>query len=157
MHGRDVVLSSTDVFRLIAHRYPMLLVDTVEVVEPGRRAIGTMRVTADAATGSRDRAAVPGLLAVEALAQTASAVLMGIVDTAEGAVGYFAGFRRVRLRHAPEPGDTLTLDVELQSFRRGIARLKGIATVGNRLVAAAEFTTVVRAAAASGSGIVISR
>jgi 3-hydroxymyristoyl/3-hydroxydecanoyl-(acyl carrier protein) dehydratase len=52
----------------------------------------------------------------------------------------------VRLRDPAVAGDTLVLSVELESFRRGIARLKGRATVNGRRVASASFTTIVRAA-----------
>jgi 3-hydroxyacyl-[acyl-carrier-protein] dehydratase len=139
------MLSGQDVLGLLAHRYPFLLVDAIHVVEPGRRVVGTKRLTAgEWVTGG---GAVPGLLVVEALAQTAGGILLGLLDDARGAVGYFAGMRRVRLRGAPVAGDTLRLAVELRSFRRGVAGLRGSADVEGRVVATADFTAVVRARA----------
>ena len=90
--------------------------------------------------------AMPNLLVVEALAQTSAALLLGLVDAAAGVVGYFAAIERVRLREPARVGDTLVLAVELASFRRGIARLRGRATVDGRRVVSASFTTIVRAA-----------
>lgn len=89
--------------------------------------------------------ALPGPLAVEALAQTSAALLVDLLDDAAGAVGYFAGLQRVRLRDPARPGDTLRLRVELRAFRRGVAWLRGVADVDGRTVATVDFTTVVRA------------
>jgi 3-hydroxyacyl-[acyl-carrier-protein] dehydratase len=136
-------LAPGDVLALLAHRYPFLLVDTIDVLEPGRRAVGTRRVTtSEWAAGQAS--AMPGLLVVEALAQTSAALLAGLVEDAADVVGYFAGFQRVRLRDPARAGDTLRLHVELRAFRRGVAWLRGAAEVDGRTVATADFTTVVR-------------
>ena len=146
-------LDPRDVLALLAHRYPFLLVDRIEVLEPGRRVRGVRRVTAgEWGTGGPSRGvapdgptALPGLLVVESLAQTSGAILVELMKGSEGALGYFVGMERVRLRAMPRPGDTVLLDVELRSFRRGIARLRGAATLDGRTVATADFTTIIRA------------
>jgi 3-hydroxyacyl-[acyl-carrier-protein] dehydratase len=140
---------------LLAHRYPILLVDRIDVLARGQRVVGHRRVTGgEWATGGVAGFAgagwepgLPGLLAVEALAQTSAALLVDLVDAREGVVGYFAGLERVRLRGRAHAGETLALDVTLRAFRRGVARLRGAARVAEdgRLVASADFTTVVRA------------
>ncbi len=141
-------LDPTAVLGLLPHRYPFLLVDRITVVEPGRRVVGLKRVTGAEWAGPgvpRGVLAMPGLLVVEALAQTSAALLMGLLDDTEDVVGYFVAMHRVRLREPALPGDTLRLAVELHSFRRGIARLRGSGAVDGRGIAAsAEFTTVVR-------------
>ena len=149
-------LDPAAVLGLLAHRYPLLLVDRIDVLEPGRRVVGTKRVTSGEwaaggpALGGRPVAVpgMPGTLVVEALAQTGAALLVGLVEGASEVLGYFAAMERVRLRDPAWPGDTLRLVVELRSFRRGIAKLRGVADVGGRTVASAEFTVVVRARAA---------
>lgn len=138
---------AAEVLALLPHRYPFLLVDRLRVVEPGRHAVGLKRVTGGewfGAAGPAALAAMPGLLVVEALAQASSAVLVGLLDGAAGAIGYFAAIERVRFREPARAGDTLRLDVTLRSFRRGVARLRGVATVDGRLVADVRFTTIVR-------------
>ena len=87
---------------------------------------------------------MPGTLVVEALAQTSAAVLIGLLNESAGAVGYFAAADRVRFRSLPRVGDTLFLTVELVWYRRGVARLRGAASVDGRLAVSANFTTVVR-------------
>jgi 3-hydroxyacyl-[acyl-carrier-protein] dehydratase len=144
-----MVMDSAAILKVLAHRYPFLLVDSINVIEPGRRVEGIKRVTAGEWFGAAwrpEEAAIPNTLAIEALAQTSAALLLGLVDARAGVVGYFAAIERVRLRDPAVAGDTLVLTVELESFRRGIARLKGRATVNGRRVASASFTTIVRAA-----------
>jgi 3-hydroxyacyl-[acyl-carrier-protein] dehydratase len=144
---------------LLPHRYPFLLVDRIEVPEPGRRVVGYKRFAGaewaalgpgEPAPGGVVLGTAPGpsgLLVVEALAQTSAALLADLVASTAGAVGYFAAFERVRLRVPPRPGDEVRLAVTLRAFRRGIAQLAGVADVGGRVVASARFTTVVRARA----------
>lgn len=140
-----------DVLDVLAHRYPFLLVDRLRIVEPGRRALGLKRVTTgDWWSESAESGAweMPGTLVVEALAQTSAGVLIGLLDGSSGAVGYFASADRVRFRSLPRAGDTLIMAVELVWYRRGVARLRGIASVEGRLAVSANFTTVVRGRAA---------
>ena len=139
------------VLGVLAHRYPFLLVDRLRIVEPGRRALGLKRITGGewlGNTASVPGGAMPGLLIVEALAQTSAGVLVGLLDGASGAIGYFAAARRVRFRTLPRPGDTLLLSVELVQYRRGVARLEGVATIDGTLSTSAEFTAIVRGRAA---------
>ena len=141
-------LDSVALLELVAHRFPFLLVDRVTIVEPGRRAIGRKRVTGNewcsVFSGDGRPFPMPGLLVVEALAQTSAAVLLGLTSGDEEMIGYFAAIRRVRLRDPAQPGDTLDLAIELRDFRRGIGRLRGVATVEQRFVGSAEFVTVIR-------------
>ena len=140
-----------DVLGVLAHRYPFLLVDRLRVVEVGRRAIGVKRVTggdwwSDASTAATRE--MPATLVIEALAQTSAGILVGLLDGSSGAIAYFASADRVRIRSLPRAGDTLVMAVELRQYRRGVARLRGIATVSDRLAVSADFTAVVRGRAA---------
>lgn len=139
-----------DVLSLLPHRYPMLLVDRIVETVPGKRAVGIKRVTsgewASGAPGGTSTAGeMPHLLVVEALAQLTAAILVGLIDGASGAVGYFLGIDHVRFRGAVTPGDELRLEVELVQFRRGMCRTRGVARVGDTVVVRANMTTVVRA------------
>ena len=144
-----------DIFELLPHRFPFLLVDRITGLDPGRRAEGIKRVTGNEwflgeATLDVDPPAdlgMPNGLVVEALAQLSAAVLMGVVDSASGAVGYFMGLDRVRYRGTVRAGDDLRLAVELRQFRRGVCRLHGDAWVGERRVVRADLTIVVLPAA----------
>jgi 3-hydroxyacyl-[acyl-carrier-protein] dehydratase len=139
-------LNPLDVLSVLPHRYPFLFVDRLRVIEPGRRAMGLKRVTGSEWFGESElpNGEMPGLLVVEALAQTSAAVLIGLLDGSDGAIGYFASADRVKFRTLPRAGDTLVMAVELVWYRRGVARLCGIATVNGRLSTRGNFTTVVR-------------
>jgi 3-hydroxyacyl-[acyl-carrier-protein] dehydratase len=150
------VIDATAIQGLIAHRYPFLLVDAITIEVPGKRVVGHKVVTGgEWASGAPAHGAggvqlgtargMSGLLVVEALAQTSAALMRDLVAAQPGAVGYFVGMERIRLRTPPQAGDTLRLEVRLASFRRGIARLVGRATVDGRPCAAARFTTILRA------------
>ena len=152
-------LDNVAVQQLLAHRYPLLLVDRVEVAEPGVRVVGHKLVTGGEwfALGARapeygawsgaPSLAMPPLLIVEALAQTSGALMLGLLDqVGEGALAYFVGFDGVRFRDPALPGDLLRLEVTLSQFRRGICRTRARATVDGRLAVSATLTTVLRPA-----------
>ncbi len=137
---------------VLPHRYPFLLVDRVEVVEPGRHVLGHKRITADewwmegATPGvGRGRVAVmPHTLVLEALAQTSGGLVRDLLDGADHAIAYFMGANHVRFREEAAAGDELLLDVSLISWRRGICRARGVASVQGRTIVSAELATVVR-------------
>lgn len=141
------VLEGAALTALLPHRYPFLLVDRIRVMEPGRLAIGTKRITAGEwwCDGGDSAAGIPFSLVVEALAQTTCALLQAAADGTGGAIAYFVAADRVRFRHRAHPGDELQLTVTLRSWRRGVCRTHGAATVDGRLVASASLTTMLRA------------
>jgi 3-hydroxyacyl-[acyl-carrier-protein] dehydratase len=136
-----------DVMGVLPHRYPFLLVDTLDLTVPGRVAVGTKRVTGSewfAEASGAQMVTMPNLVVVEALAQTSAALLADLAKDSPGAIGYFAAIKRVRCRGNVRAGDLLTLTVDLKSFKRGIAHLNGVATVDGFACVKAEFTTVIR-------------
>ena len=157
-----VRLDGAAVQQLLAHRPPMLLVDRLEILEPGRRVVGYKRITGGewfalgararedgpAASGWGPPSAMPALLIVEALAQASGALMIGLLEgVGEGALAYFMGFDRVRLRAPALPGDELRLEITLTQFKRGICRTRGVATLDDgRLAVSATLTTVLRPA-----------
>ena len=123
--------------RILPHRYPFLLVDRILKLEPDRRVVGLKNVTANEpffAGHFPGRPVMPGVLIVEALAQTAG-VLMG---EASGLIPMFMGIDKARFRRPVTPGDQLRLEVEVLRKRRSVCRVAGRAFVGEDLVAEAE-------------------
>ena len=132
---------------LLAHRFPFLLIDRIEILQPGRRVIGRKRITAGEwwHEGALGAAAIfPFSLVIEAMAQTSAGLMRDLVSGAQGAVAYFMGVTHVRMRRAARPGDELAMDLTLRQWRRGLCRARGVATVAGRLVASADLTTIVR-------------
>jgi 3-hydroxyacyl-[acyl-carrier-protein] dehydratase len=147
--------SPLDIQALLAHRYPFLLIDRITALEDGVSAEGVKLVTGNewffggAGTGGTfplGTRAVPSALVVEALAQLTAAVLLGLVDESDGAVGYFMGLDQVRYRGYAKPGDEIRLRAKLLRFRRGICRTQGEAWVMEKRIVRAEITTAIRPA-----------
>lgn len=130
---------------LLPHRYPFLLVDRILSIDPGKRATGVRRVTADEwFSGLQGTYEMPNTLVLEALAQLSGAILIGLSESAQGAVGYFVGMQRVKFRGIARAGDELLLDCKLLQFKRGICRTQVVASVDGKAIVKAQITTVLR-------------
>jgi 3-hydroxyacyl-[acyl-carrier-protein] dehydratase len=131
-----------DIQRIIPHRYPLLLIDRVIEIEPGRRIVGLKNVTANEQFFQGHFPAqpiMPGVLIVEALAQ-AGAVLLLSQPEEQGKLPLFAGINNFRFRRQVIPGDQLRLEVEFTMRRGPIGRGQARATVDGEVAAEGELT-----------------
>ena len=138
-------LEAADIMRILPHRYPFLLVDRVVELEPGRRAVGIKAVTANEPqfTGHfPGRPIMPGVLMVEALAQTAGVAVMTL-DEYRGKLGLFAGIDDCRFRRMVVPGDTLRLEVTVEKLRGMFGRVRGIASVDGEVAVEATLSIII--------------
>ncbi len=147
-------LEAADIMRLLPHRYPFLLVDRIVELEPGKRAVGIKQVTANEPhfTGHfPDRPIMPGVLMVEALAQTAGIAVMAL-DAYRGKLGLFAGIDGCRFKRLVLPGDTLRLEVTVEKLRGMFGRVRAVATVADELAVEATLSIVIPRDQAVGGG-----
>ena len=124
-------LEAADIMRILPHRYPFLLVDRVIELEPGKRAVGIKNVTANEPqfTGHfPGRPIMPGVLMVEALAQTCGVAVLTL-DEYRGKIGLFAGIDDCRFRRLVQPGDTLRMEVTVEKLRGMFGRARAVASV----------------------------
>ncbi len=131
------MLDSEAIQRIIPHRYPFLLVDRIVDLEAGKSAVGIKNVTVNEPFfigHFPDRPVMPGVLIVEALAQTAG-IMVG--EEGAGKIPMFMGIDKARFRRPVVPGDQLRLEVELLQMRRNVCRVSGKAFVGEDLAAEA--------------------
>ncbi|MGI8829721.1 MAG: 3-hydroxyacyl-ACP dehydratase FabZ [Candidatus Limnocylindria bacterium] len=138
-------LEATDIMRILPHRYPFLMVDRIVELEPGRRAVGIKAVTANEPqfTGHfPGRPIMPGVLTVEALAQTAGVAVMTL-DEYRGRLGLFAGIDDCRFRRMVVPGDVLRLEVTVEKLRGMFGRLRGVATVEGEIAVEATLSIII--------------
>lgn len=129
-----------EIMQILPHRPPMLLVDEIVEVEPGRRAVGLKHVTADdfwVPGHYPGNPIMPGVLQIEALAQAGGVALLGQME-ARGKIPVFAGIDGVRFRRPVRPGDTLRLEVEIIKVRGPVGRATGKAFVGDDLACEAQ-------------------
>lgn len=136
-----------DILALLPHRYPLLMVDRVEDIVLDRSARGLKGVTMGEqvfAGHFPQRPIMPGVLIVEALAQTAGVLaLVSIGAAARGKLLYFMGIEEAKFRTPVEPGSLLELFVEVTHARGRVWKFTGRAMVGDRLAAEARFTAMV--------------
>ena len=133
-------LSAAEIRELIPHRYPFLLVDRIDEVEPGVRAVGVKSVTQNEPFFQGhfpDYPVMPGVLIVEAMAQVGAVGVMS-VDEYKGKLALFAGIDGVRFRRQVVPGDVLKMEVEIERLKGKIGRGKGRATVDGERVCEAD-------------------
>jgi 3-hydroxyacyl-[acyl-carrier-protein] dehydratase len=132
-----------DILKRLPHRYPFLLVDRVLELVPGKsiRALKNVTYNEPFFPGHfPHRPVMPGVMIIEALAQTAGIlafVTAGVIPTVDTRF-YFAGIDKARFRRPVEPGDQLILSAQLERSLRGIWRLSVVATVDGKEAAAAE-------------------
>ena len=135
------------VMRLIPHRFPMLLVDRVEDIVPDRSARGIKAVTINEpffAGHFPDRPIMPGVLIVEALAQTAGVLaIKSMALENSGKLVYFMAIEEAKFRSPVEPGCLMELHVEFIQRRATVCKFAGRATVGGKTVAEARFTAMI--------------
>ncbi|MEI8167997.1 MAG: 3-hydroxyacyl-ACP dehydratase FabZ, partial [Chloroflexales bacterium] len=129
------MLSTQEIMAILPHRYPFLLVDRILELEPGVRAVGEKLVSANEPqfTGHFPGNPVfPGVLIIEALAQTGAVVALSL-PVYKGKLVLFAGIDDCRFKRVVRPGDVLRLEVSLDRMRRGVGKGTGRATVGGEL------------------------
>jgi 3-hydroxyacyl-[acyl-carrier-protein] dehydratase len=136
----DLPFGPAAIRELIPHRYPFLLVDRVEEVEPGVRAVGIKNVTQNEPFFQGhfpDYPVMPGVLIVEAMAQVGAVGVMTLEDY-QGKLALFAGIDGVRFRRQVIPGDVLRMEVEISRLKGRVGRGKGSATVNGERACEAE-------------------
>ena len=140
-----MVLDVTEIQKIIPHRYPMLLIDRVEELEVGKRAVAIRNVTAHEQVFNGHfpgNPVLPGVLIVEAMAQTGAVALLSM-DEFKGKTAYFGGIKQVKFRKVVRPGDTLRIEVTLEKIRNNVGLGKAIATVAGQKACTAELTFMI--------------
>jgi 3-hydroxyacyl-[acyl-carrier-protein] dehydratase len=125
---------------LIPHRYPFLLVDRVEELEPGVRVVGVKNITQNEPFFQGhfpDYPVMPGVLIIEAMAQVGAVGVMAGGDH-QDKLALFAGIDGVRFRRQVLPGDVLRMEVQITRLKGSVGRGKAKATVDGERVCEAE-------------------
>ncbi|TDI63556.1 MAG: 3-hydroxyacyl-ACP dehydratase FabZ [Alphaproteobacteria bacterium] len=147
MANSDLTLDITDIMGLIPHRYPILLVDKIQDIVPGKSATGIKNVTFNEHFFQGHfpgHPVMPGVLIIEALAQTAAAFTMHTLGgDAKNKVVYFMTINDAKFRRPVKPGDILHLKVTLEQQRGPVSRFSGVAEVNGKVVSQAKFSAMI--------------
>jgi 3-hydroxyacyl-[acyl-carrier-protein] dehydratase len=143
-------IAPLDIKRVMAalpHRYPMLLVDRVESLDPDKGIVAIKAVTINEPFFQGHfpaRPIMPGVLIVEALAQAAGVLAVEALGLAgSGKLVYFMAIENAKFRQPVEPGVLLRLEVEFVQKRSSVCKFAGRATVDGKLAAEANFTAMI--------------
>ncbi len=139
--NKEPLMDVNKIKTLLPHRYPFLMVDKI-IEMTDTYVIGLKNVTANENFFQGhfpDEPVFPGVLQIEAMAQTGGILALSSVPDPENYSTYFAKINNVRYRQKVVPGDTLIFKLELLApIRRGIVNMKGTTYVGNKVVSEAE-------------------
>lgn len=138
---KEPVMDTVQIMDMLPHRPPFLLVDKILELTDSR-VVGLKNVTMNEAffIGHFPGAPVmPGVLQIEAMAQTGGVLVLNTVPDPENYLTFFMKMDNVKFKHQVNPGDTLVFDCELITpIRRGICHMRALAFVGDKLVSEAE-------------------
>lgn len=136
-----------DIIKLIPHRYPFLLIDRITEMELGHSATAIKNVTINENFFQGhfpERPVMPGVLIIEALAQTAATLVMsGEPAESAGSIVYFMSIENAKFRKPVVPGDQLQLTVKVLKNRRNVWKMEGTGTVDGVTVTNAQFSAMI--------------
>ncbi len=135
------MLDIKEIMSVIPHRYPFLLIDRIVEFEEKKRIVGIKNVTINEPFFQGHFPEVPimpGVLIIEAMAQTGGVLLLHSVPDRDQKLIYFMGIQNAKFRKPVIPGDVLKLEMEVLNLRSWTCKLKGVARVGDDVVAEAE-------------------
>ena len=137
-----MMMNLEEIKKILPHRYPFLLVDRVLEVKKGKycKALKNISGNEEVFQGHfPSQAVLPGVMIIEALAQTAGIVIhSGKEDASSSEIVFFAGIDKAKFRIPVVPGDQLVLETILINQRRNFWVFEGKASVGDKLAAQAE-------------------
>ena len=145
--SKRIDMNIEDILKNIPHRYPFLMIDRLTEVNPGESAVGIKNVSINEQFFQGHfpaKPVMPGVLIVEAMAQTAAAlVVVSFKEDLSSKLVYFMSIESARFRKPVVPGDTLNILVNKKQVRGDVWKFSGEAFVGDKLVAESLFTAMI--------------
>ena len=141
------VYNTQEIMEILPHRHPFLLIDTIEELEPGVRAVGRKNVTFNEpyfVGHFPGNPVMPGVLIMEALAQTGAVAILSLPEH-RGKTAYFAGIDKAKFKQMVLPGDRLKLECEIIKRKGPIGVGKAVATnAEGKIAVSAELTFAIQ-------------
>jgi len=135
-----MLLDTTEIQKILPHRYPFLMVDAIEEMERVKRIVGIKNVTINEAHFQGHfpgKPIMPGVLIIESMAQTGGLLLLLEIPDREKKLLYFVAIDGARFRRPVVPGEQLKIEVKVVTWRGDFCKLDGKATVNGELAAEA--------------------
>lgn len=139
------LLTAKEIMEIIPHRQPFMLIDTIEELEPGTRAVARKCVSYNEPFFQGHfpgEPVMPGVLIVEALAQTGAVAILSLEEN-KGKTAYFAAINSAKFKKKVIPGDVLVLETEIIKVKGPMGIGKATAAVDGKVAVQAELTFAV--------------
>ena len=139
------VYNTQEIMEILPHRHPFLLIDTIEELEPGVRAVGRKNVTFNEpyfAGHFPGEPIMPGVLIIEALAQVGAVAILSLEDM-KGKTAYFGGINKCKFRRKVAPGDKLRLETKIIRRKGPVGIGSAVASVDGEVAVEAELTFMI--------------
>ena len=139
------MLGIKEIQEIIPHRHPFLLIDCIEELEPGVRAVGYKSITYNEPQFNGhfpQEPVMPGVLMIEALAQTGAVAILSMEEN-KGKTAYFGGIDKAKFKRKVVPGDRLRLESEIIKRKGPVGVGKAVATVDGKVAVSAELTFMI--------------
>ena len=139
------MLGIKEIEEIIPHRHPFLLVDCIEELEPGVRAVGYKCVTFDEPYFQGhfpQEPVMPGVLRIEALAQVGAVAILS-EEANKGKLEFFGGIDKAKFKYKVVPGDRMRLECEIIKRKGPVGVGRAVATVDGKIAASAELTFMI--------------
>ncbi len=135
--ARKTQLDIVEIQRILPHRHPFLLIDRIVDIVPRERIVALKNVTVNEPFFPGHfpgHPLMPGVLIVEAIAQTGACLLLTEIPDRESKLAVFGGIEKAKFRRPVVPGDQLRIEVTVAAWRHNAARMEGIVYVGDKKV-----------------------
>lgn len=139
------MLDINEIKKILPHRYPFLLVDCIEEMEPGVKAVGYKNVTVNEPFFQGhfpEYPVMPGVLLIEALAQVGAVAILSLEEN-KGKLAFFGGIKNAKFRKQVVPGDVVRLETEIIKCKGPMGIGKATATVDGKMAAEAEISFMI--------------
>jgi 3-hydroxyacyl-[acyl-carrier-protein] dehydratase len=139
--GQQDIFDINEIYRILPHRYPFLLVDRILELVPGERAVGVKNVTINEAFFQGHfpgHPVMPAVLITEAMAQVGGVLLLSMTGN-EGKLAYFGCIDKAKFRRPVIPGDQLISEVTLLRSKGNKGKVRAVGRVNGQIVAEGEY------------------
>ena len=140
-YANKTTFDINDIIKILPHRYPFILIDKIEINEPGKslKALKNVTINEPFFLGHfPDKPVMPGVLLLETMAQAGGFLVLHSIDNADKKLIYLSSIKSARFKEIAQPGDQLLIKAKLDKFKMGTCKIISSIYVDNQLITECE-------------------